>query len=128
MNDWFYPWPATVHSHLNPHNDTLEVWSGESVYTIRGTGHDGGRGTPRLRIGGVSSSGSRGTFPTLKRKPILPAFVARNPRARSLYDTCRQLDDHLCRSRYRPGKLHHRGRVPAEGLTLGIDGPAPGLS
>ena len=34
-----------------------------------------------------------GTFPTLQ--PILPAFVARNPRARALYDTCRQLDDHL---------------------------------
>ncbi|MCH9674541.1 MAG: methyltransferase domain-containing protein, partial [Gammaproteobacteria bacterium] len=33
VNHWIYPWPATIHSHLNPHNDTLEVWSGDSVFT-----------------------------------------------------------------------------------------------
>ena len=92
VNEWFYPWPATVHSHLNPHNDTLEVWSGESVYTIRARAMtvDGGRLACESAGLGFRLAG---TFPTLQ--PILPAFVARNPRARALYDTCRQLDDHL---------------------------------
>ena len=92
VNDWFYPWPATVHSHLNPHNDTLEVWSEGSVYTIRARAMtvDGARLD-------CESAGLEfrlaGTYPTLQ--PILPAFVARSPRARALYDACRQLDDHL---------------------------------
>ncbi|MCY4454235.1 MAG: methyltransferase domain-containing protein [Immundisolibacterales bacterium] len=92
VNEWFYPWPATVHSHLNPHNDTLEVWSGGSVYTIRARAMtvDGARRA-------CESAGLEfrlaGTYPTLQ--PILPAFVARSPRARALYDACRQLDDHL---------------------------------
>ena len=34
-----------------------------------------------------------GVFPILQ--PILPAFVVRNPRARGIYESCRQLDDHL---------------------------------
>ena len=92
VNEWFYPWPATVHSHLNPHNDTLEVWSGGSVYTIRARAMtvDGARRA-------CESAGLEfrlaGTYPTLQ--PILPAFVARSTRARSLFDACRQLDDHL---------------------------------
>ena len=92
VNEWFYPWPATVHSHINPHNDTLEVWSGGSVYTIRARAMtvDGARRA-------CESAGLEfrlaGTYPTLQ--PILPAFVARSPRARALYDACRQLDDHL---------------------------------
>ena len=92
VNQWFYPWPATVHSHLNPHNDTLEVWSGGSVYTIRARAMtvDGARRACEsegleFRLGG--------TYPTLQ--PILPAYVARSPRTRALYDTCRELDDHL---------------------------------
>ena len=94
VNDWFYPWPATVHSHLNPHNDTLEVWcrGRESVYTIRARAM-----TVDEARGACGSAGLRfrlaGTYPTLQ--PILPAFVARSPRARALYETCRQLDDHL---------------------------------
>ena len=92
VNDWFYPWPATVHSHLNPHNDTLEVWSGESVYTIRARAMTVDEARLACESAGLEFR-LAGTFPTLQ--PILPAFVARNPRARSLYDTCRQLDDHL---------------------------------
>ena len=50
------------------------------------------------RGGGASESAGlgfrlAGTFSTLQ--PILPAFVVRNPRARALYGTRRQLDDHL---------------------------------
>ena len=92
VNDWFYPWPATVHSHLNPHNDTLEVWSGESVYTIRARAMTVDEARLACESAGLEFRLS-GTFPTLQ--PILPAFVARNPRARGLYETCRQLDDHL---------------------------------
>ena len=92
VNDWFYPWPATVHSHLNPHNDTLEVWSGGSVYTIRARAMTVDEAREAC---GAAGLGFRlaGTYPTLQ--PILPAFVARSPRARALYETCRQLDDHL---------------------------------
>ena len=92
VNDWFYPWPATVHSHLNPHNGTLEVWSGESVYTIRARAMtvDDAR---RACVAAGLEFRLAGSYPTLQ--PILPAFVARSPRARSLYDACRQLDDHL---------------------------------
>ena len=92
VNEWFYPWPATVHSHLNPHNDTLEVWSGESVYTIRARAMTVDEARRACESAGLGFR-LAGTFPTLQ--PILPAFVARNPRARALYDTCRQLDDHL---------------------------------
>ena len=92
VNDWFYPWPATVHSHLNPHNDTLEVWSGGSVYTIRA------RAVTVEEARGACESAGLGfrlvaTYPTLQ--PILPTFVVRSARARALYDVCRQLDDHL---------------------------------
>ena len=92
VNDWFYPWPATVHAHINPHNDTLEVWSEGSVYTIRARAMtvDGAR--RECQSAGLDFR-LAGTYPTLQ--PILPAFVARNPRARSLYDACRRLDDHL---------------------------------
>ncbi len=92
VNDWFYPWPATVHSRLNPHNDTLEVWSGDSVYTVRAramTVEDARRACE----GAGLEARIVGTYPTLQ--PILPAFVVRNPRARALYEACRQLDDHL---------------------------------
>ena len=92
VNEWFYPWPATVHSHLNPHNDTLEVWSGESVYTIRARAMTVDEARLACESAGLGFR-LAGTFPTLQ--PILPAFVARNPRARGLYETCRQLDDHL---------------------------------
>ena len=37
---WYYPWPTTLRSRFNPHNDTLEVWEGDSVYTIHATGVD----------------------------------------------------------------------------------------
>ena len=92
VNDWFYPWPATVHSHLNPHNDTLEVWSGESVYTIRARAMTVDEARNACASAGLEFRVA-GTYPTLQ--PILPAFVVRNSRARALYDTCRQLDDHL---------------------------------
>ena len=92
VNDWFYPWPATVHSHLNPHNDTLEVWSGESVYTIRARAMTVDEARRACESAGLAVR-VLGTYPTLQ--PILPAFVVRSPRARALYDACRQLDDHL---------------------------------
>ena len=92
VNDWFYPWPATVHSHLNPHNDTLEVWSGGSVYTIRARAMAVDEARRACESAGLAVR-ILGTYPTLQ--PILPAFVVRSPRARALYDTCRQLDDHL---------------------------------
>ena len=92
VNDWFYPWPATVHSHLNPHNDTLEVWSGGSVYTIRARAMTLDDARCACESAGLEVR-IAGTYPTLQ--PILPAFVVRSPRARALYDACRQLDDHL---------------------------------
>ena len=92
VNDWFYPWPATVHSHLNPHNDTLEVWSGGAVYTIRARAMTVDEVRRACGEAGLAVR-ILGTYPTLQ--PILPAFVVRSPRARTLYDTCRQLDDHL---------------------------------
>ena len=92
VNEWFYPWPATVHSHLNPHNDTLEVWSGGSVYTIRARAMTVAGARRACESAGLEFR-LAGTYPTLQ--PILPAFVARSPRARSLYEACRQLDDHL---------------------------------
>ena len=92
VNDWFYPWPATVHSHLNPHNDTLEVWSGGSVYTIRARAMTVDEARCACESAGLAVR-VLGTYPTLQ--PILPAFVVRSPRARALYDACRQLDDHL---------------------------------
>lgn len=91
-NDWFYPWPATVHSHLNPHNDTLEVWSGGAVYTIRARAMTVDEARDACGAAGLEFR-LAGTYPTLQ--PILPSFVARSPRARALYETCRQLDDHL---------------------------------
>ena len=110
VNDWFYPWPATVHSHLNPHNDTLEVWSGESVYTIRARAMTAAEARDACESAGLEFR-LAGTYPTLQ--PILPAFVVRSPRARALYETCRQLDDHLAAPGIDRGKLHHRGRLPA---------------
>lgn len=32
---WYYPWPSTLRAHANTHNDTLEVWYGDMVYTVR---------------------------------------------------------------------------------------------
>ena len=109
-NEWFYPWPATVHSHLNPHNDTLEVWSGESVYTIRARA----MAVDEARLACESAGlGFRlaGTFPTLQ--PILPAFVGEEPPRACALRHLPAARRPPRRPRHRPGKLHHRGRVPA---------------
>ena len=92
VNHWFYPWPATVHSHLNPYNDTLEVWSGQSVYTIRARAE-----TVASLNHAVSDAGLTGqiceTYPTIQ--PIFPSFVVHNQRARTLYEMGATLDEHL---------------------------------
>jgi chorismate mutase/SAM-dependent methyltransferase len=92
MNHWIYPWPATIHSHLNPHNDTLEVWSGPNVYTIHARGRTVAGVGDECASAGLSVS-IKETYPTLQ--PILPNFIVRNERARKIYDVCRELDGHL---------------------------------
>ena len=113
VNDWFYPWPSTVHSHLNPHNDTLEVWSGRVRLHHPGAGHDGGRSAPRLRIGrarvparGHVSDPSADPARLRGAEPPRPCPLRHLPAARRPPR----------RPRHRPGQLHHRGRVPAEAL------------
>lgn len=92
VNHWIYPWPATIHSHLNPHNDTLEVWSGDSVYTLRARGEscDG-------VLANIENAGMQGriceTYPTTQ--PILPNFIVHNRRAREVYEIGQELDAHL---------------------------------
>ena len=92
VNHWIYPWPATIHSHLNPYNDTLEVWSNGSVYTVRARGMTGESilgECERAHLQGILCE----TYPTLQ--PILPNFIVHNPRARTVYDIGRYLDDFL---------------------------------
>ncbi len=92
VNHWIYPWPSTIHSHLNPWNDTLEVWSGDSVYTIRARGEDGASVRARAETAGLLADVGE-TYPTLQ--PIVPSFITHNPRARRVYEICRDLDHHL---------------------------------
>lgn len=92
VNHWIYPWPATIHSHLNPYNDTLEVWSADTVFTIRARAET----TDSVRVKGRSAGLEVRiceTFPTIQ--PILPNFIVHNPRARAVYETGRLLDEHL---------------------------------
>jgi chorismate mutase/predicted RNA methylase len=92
VNHWIYPWPATIHSHLNPHNDTLEVWSGDSVYTIRARAETCAGVGEKISQAGMSAQICE-TYPTLQ--PILPNFIVHNPRAREVFNIGRELDAHL---------------------------------
>ncbi|MGK0170346.1 MAG: hypothetical protein ACI9W2_002071, partial [Gammaproteobacteria bacterium] len=92
VNHWIYPWPATIHSHLNPHNDTLEVWSGDSVYTIRARAETCAGVSEKISQAGMSAQICE-TYPTLQ--PILPNFIVHNPRAREVFNIGRELDVHL---------------------------------
>lgn len=94
VNHWIYPWPATIHSHLNPFNDTLEVWSGDSVYTVRARGVNRDTILAECASAGLTAEICE-TYPTLQ--PILPNFIVRNPRAREVYDIGHYLDDFLAR-------------------------------
>jgi len=91
-NHWIYPWPSTVHSHLNPHNDTLEVWSGSSVYTIRARGETTGTVRQAIERAGLSARLCE-TYPTIQ--PILPSFIVHNTRAREAFEIAHALDQHL---------------------------------
>ena len=92
VNHWTYPWPATIHSHLNPHNDTLEVWSNDSVYTVRARGVSADDVLRECDAAGLTGLLCE-TYPTLQ--PILPNFIVRNPRARAVYEIGHYLDDFL---------------------------------
>lgn len=92
VNHWIYPWPATIHSHLNPHNDTLEVWSNDRVYTIRARGESCQSVQQNIEASGMEARICE-TYPTLQ--PILPNFIVKNPRARTVFEISQALDDHL---------------------------------
>ena len=94
VNHWIYPWPATIHSLLNPHNDTLEVWSGDSVYTIRARGESCASVRDQIEAAGMTAEICE-TYPTLQ--PILPNFIVKNTRARAVFEIGQSLDAHLAR-------------------------------
>lgn len=92
VNHWIYPWPATIHSHLNPYNNTLEVWSGDSVYTVRAQGESCASVQNRIEQVGMSARICE-TYPTLQ--PILPNFIVHSKRARKVFEMGQALDEHL---------------------------------
>lgn len=92
VNHWIYPWPATIHSHLNPYNDTLEVWSGDSVYTIRARAETIASIQASCAELDMSASICE-TYPTVQ--PIFPGYIVHNQRAREAYEIGTQIDEHL---------------------------------
>jgi hypothetical protein len=88
VNHWIYPWPATIHSHLNPYNDTLEVWSGNSVYTIRARAETVAGLSNACDAAGLQARICE-TYPTMQ--PIFPGFIVHNQRARKAYEIGQQL-------------------------------------
>jgi chorismate mutase/ubiquinone/menaquinone biosynthesis C-methylase UbiE len=73
LNYWFYPWPSTVRARLNRHNDTLEVWVNESVYTVQATGKTVSDLRYEFRTHGLEVvNGGIESYPTLQA--IVPKF------------------------------------------------------
>lgn len=92
VNHWIYPWPATIRSHLNPYNDTLEVWSGGTVYTIRARAETVDSVSSACQALGLGVQICE-TYPTMQ--PIFPGFIVHNQRARKAFEIGQQLDAHL---------------------------------
>lgn len=92
---WFRPWPSTLHAHLNPLNNTLEVWHDGEAFIIPGWGMTAARlqelaSARGLRVAMIESS------PTLLS--ILPHFFFRSPRFQGAVGRAQSIDDMLARA------------------------------
>lgn len=100
LNYWFYPWPSTVKARLNRHNNTLEVWTSDTVFSIHATGKTVHELKTELRGHGLHIvNDAIETYPTLQA--IVPRFFYAATRADSkeTIKIAKDIDSHLARSR-----------------------------
>lgn len=97
---WYYPWPSTVRSHLNPHNSTLEVWYRDKVYVVQGNGMSVRVLLEECQLNGLTVEWVE-TYPTFLS--ILPRFFFGSARFQMLVQAVTEIDDVLAR------QAPHRG-------------------
>lgn len=100
LNYWLYPWPSTIRARLNRHNDTLEVWTNNKVYTLCAVGTTVKNLEQSLRGNGLEVvNGNIETYPTLQA--IVPRFffTAKSADSQEMVRIAEEIDSHLARSR-----------------------------
>lgn len=100
LNRWFYPWPSTVRARLNPHNNTVEVWTNNKVFTIHAVGTTVKELEVSLRCSGLEVvDGNIETYPTFQA--IVPRFffTAKMADSQEMVHIAEEIDSHLAKSR-----------------------------
>lgn len=102
LNFWFYPWPSTVRARLNRHNDTLEVWTANKVFTIEAAGKTVKNLRTEFRSNGLEITDDEKeiqTYPTLQS--ILPRFffTTKYEDAEIMTGIARQIDEDMAKTR-----------------------------
>lgn len=96
VNQWFYPWPSTVHVRGNPWNDTVEVWAAGSVFVVQGKSETVEELSLTLRGNGLQPDFWE-THPTLGA--VLPSvFFQEEGLFGDLVKSAQRIDQHLARS------------------------------
>lgn len=96
MNEWFYPWPATVHTRTNPHNDTVEVWAADSVFVVHAVSQTVDALKQTFPAKGRLSADFFETYPTFGG--MLPVVFFQEPMYADYVQSVGVIDNHLARS------------------------------
>jgi len=99
LNFWFYPWPSTVRARLNIKNDTLEVWTGKTVFTVHAVGTTVKDLQMAFRAKGLEVvNGNIESYPTMQA--IVPRFFfsATHGDSKTMTHIAREIDGHLAKS------------------------------
>lgn len=93
-NLWYYPWPSTMRAHLNVHNNTLEVWYQDRVYTVQGAGMTVMMLQEACGLHGLEVEWVE-TYPTFLS--IVPRFFFGSSRFRPLVEAVTEVDEAMAR-------------------------------
>lgn len=106
VNQWFYPWPATVRTRANPWNDTVEVWTNETVYVVQGKSETIKSLNQSCRANGLIPDFWE-TYPTFGG--MLPSVFYEEPMYAGYVESIKRIDEHLGRTKVgdsKPGRVN----------------------
>jgi len=95
VNQWFYPWPATIKTRANPWNETVEVWANETVYVVQGKSETVHSLKQSSRANGLHADVWE-SYPTFGG--MLPVVFFEEPMYEGYVESIKRIDSHLARS------------------------------